>query len=134
MRDDGRDSGLFELGHAAQVGAAGGVGAEEAANDEQPEVAGVDEDDAGETGDQHLGDGPSSGGHGPTGEHDDDGKEEAAGEAGAEDDADLGIGDADVGEVDDGEDGHHPSGGVSGEASGVEEVRVEGGPAGGGWH
>ena len=45
-----------------------------------------------------------------------------------------GIGDADVGEVDDGKDGHHPSGGVAGEASGVEEVGVEGGPAGGGGH
>ena len=134
MRDDRCDPGLFELGHTAQVGAARGIGAEEAADDEQPEVAGVDEDDASETGDEHLGDGPGSGGHRSTGEHDDDREKEAAGEAGAEDDADLGVGDADVSEVDDRKNGHHPPCGVAGEASGVEEVGVEGGPAGDGGH
>ena len=130
LRDYGGDAGLFELHHAAPMCAAGGVGAEESADGQEPEIVGEDEDDPGGGGDEHVSDGPRAGRDDAAGEHHGGGEKEAAGEGCSEDDADLGVCDADVGEVDYGEDRQEGAGGVADEASGVEEVGVEGGAQG----
>ena len=81
------------------MSAAGGIRTEEAADYQDPEVVGDDQQDSGESGDEHVDHGPRSRRDASTGEHDDDGDNKSASEAEAEDDADLAVGEADFGEV-----------------------------------